>query len=160
MKTRKLTAADVREVTGYTRDQLRALLNELPVWSEEASSARVAREYTAHDLIVLSVIYLLDIRVGIRRKQIALMLSHLRRALSGPRNIDRNARLAISFDPRHVAYVGSGSDIQEGVVISLGPVFDRVDQYLGAAHTITASAQPRLQIGPALVRSRRRRAAS
>jgi len=159
MKTRKLTAADVCEVTGYTRDQLRALLNELPAWSEEAPSARVAREYSAHDLIVLSVIHVLDSRVGIRRRQIASMLNQLRRALSGPRDIDRNARLAISFDPQHIDYVGSGSDIQEGVVISLGPVFDRVDQYLGAAQTGTASAQSRLQIGPTLVRPRRRRAA-
>lgn len=157
MKTRKLTASDVCEVTGYNRDQLKALLKELPAWSS-APSARVAREFSPHDLIVLSVVHVLDSRVGIRRKRIALMLTKLRQALFGPREVDRSARLAISFDPMHVEYMSGKISIREGVLISLEPIFDRVDHYLGAAQSWNAS-QENLRLGPGSLRSRRRRAA-
>ncbi len=155
MKTRKLTASDVCEVTGYNRDQLKAVL-KLPHWSA-APGARMAREFSPHDLIVLGVVRVLDSRVGIRRKQIGLMLTKLRQALLGPREVDRSASLAISFDPIHVEYVSGKNPSREGLLISLEPIFDRVDRYLGAARSWNAS-QENLRLGPGSLRSRRRRA--
>lgn len=157
MKTRKLTASDVCEVTGYSRDQLKALLKGVPTWSP-APSARVAREFLPHDLIVLGVVRALDSRVGMRRKQIGLMLPKLRQALLGPREVDRSAYLAISFNPLHVEYVSEKTSIREGVMVSLEPIFDRVDGYLGAAQSWNAS-QENLRLPLGAVRSRRRKAA-
>jgi hypothetical protein len=154
---RKLTASDVCQVTGYSRDQFKNLLRELST-SFPASSARVAREFSPHDLIVFGVVRVLDSRVGVRRKQIGSMHAKLRQVLLGPRAVGQSPCLAISFDPLHVEYVSGKSPIQEGVLISLEPIFDRVDRYLGAAQPWN-SAQESLRLSPGAVRSRHRRVA-
>lgn len=155
MRPRKLTASDVCEVTGYRRDQLKALLKEMKALPA-APSERVAREFSAHDLIVLGVVHMLDTRIGIRRKKIASMLPQLRKALFGPRAVDRSAYVAISFDPLCVEYVSGKATPKESVLVSLEPIFDKVDQYLGAVQPWSA-VQGNLRLGAALVRSRRRR---
>ena len=86
------------------------------------------------------------------------MLPKLRQALLGPREVDRSAYLAISFDPLHVEYVSGKTSIREGVLVSLELIFDRVDGYLGAAQSWNAS-QENLRLPPGAVRSRRRKAA-
>jgi hypothetical protein len=158
MRARKLTAADVCEVTGYNRDQLRALLKELPAWSA-APGARMAREYSARDLIVLSVVHVLDSVIGIRRKSIALILPLLLQNLSGPKPIAADARLVIMFAPPLVKYLDGKAVASEGVVVALQSIIDRVDRYLGAAQILAPNSQADLQLGPGLVRTRRRRAA-
>lgn len=156
MRPRKLTAADVCEVTGYTRFQLRGLHNRLRDWP--APAARSAREYSASDLILLNVIHELDVRVGLRRKQIALALPALRKVLSGPREIATSARLVVSFSPLRIEYVGREHQVMEGLVISLDPIFTRVDLYMGVARP--AAAQNSLPLEPGLVRSKRRKASA
>jgi len=156
MKVRKLTAADVCEVTGYNRDQLRGLIKELPKWSA-APAERMARVYTAHDLIVLCVVHTLETLMGMRRKAIALVFEQMQDALSGPKPIARNARLVLSFSPLSVEYFDSKTHVSEGVVVSLQPILDRVDQYLSAGKIFASDSQANLQLGPGLVRTRRRR---
>jgi hypothetical protein len=155
MRVRRLTAADVCEVTGYGRDQLKALLKEIPGWSA-SPGARVARQFSPHDLIVLSVVQVLDTRIGIRRKRIGLLVSKLRQALLGPREASASAHLTISFDPPSIEYVSGAQSIDEGVVISLQPIFHRVDRYLGAARSSDVS-QENLRLPPAAGTNRRRR---
>jgi hypothetical protein len=156
MRVRKLTAADVCAVTGYNRDQLRGLLKELPEWSA-APGERMARAYSAHDLIVLSVVHVLDAVVGMRRKMIAAAFSQLQEALSGPKSIAANARLIITFAPLRVDYSDGKITVAEGLIVSLQPIFGRIDQYLGAVKVQPASSQANLRLGPTLVGSRRRR---
>ena len=156
MRTRKLTAADVCEVSGYNRDQLRALLNELPGWAS-APKARKAREYSAHDLIVLTVVRMLDTNIGIRRQHISRVFPYLRKALLGPKKITGNARLAVTFSPLRVDYLDDRETLREGVIVSLQPVFDRVDRYLSVGTAIESDAQVTLQLGPGLVGARRKR---
>ena len=156
MRARKLTAADVCEVSGYNRDQLRALLNELPGWAS-APKARKARKYSAHDLIVLSVVRMLDTNIGIRRQHISRVFPYLRNALLGPKKITGNARLAITFSPLHVDYLDDRETLREGVIVSLQPVFDRVDRYLSVGTAIESDDQVTLQLGPGLVGTRRKR---
>lgn len=158
MRARKLTAADVCEVTGYNRDQLRGVLRELPQWSA-APAERMARAFSAHDLIVLSVVHTLDAVIGIRRKTIASLFPQLRSALSGPKRVAASARLVITFAPLRVEYLDGKVVAQEGVVVSLQPIFDRVDQYLGASQLLAANSQTDLRLGPGLIRGRRRRGA-
>lgn len=155
MRPRKLTASDVCEVTGYGRDQFKALLKEMKTLPA-APGQRVAREFSAHDLIVLSVVHVLDVRIGIRRKNIALLLPQLRDVLFRPRAVDRSAYVAISFDPLQVEYISGKAVLRESVLVSLQPIFDRVDQYLGAVQPRNM-AQESLRLGAGLVRSRKRR---
>lgn len=155
MVARRLTSADVCKVTDYNRDQLRAVLKELPGWSD-APGARMAREFVAHDLIVLSVVHTLDAIIDIRRRTIAAILPMLKKALSGPKPIAQGARLAITFAPPSVDYLDGKESAPEGVVIALQPILERVDRYLGTAQIPSRQAQADL-FSPALVRSRRRR---
>jgi hypothetical protein len=156
MRARKLTAADVCAVTGYNRDQLRGLLKELPEWSA-APGERRARAFSAHDLIVLSVVHVLDAVVGIRRKTIAAVFSQLQKTLSGPKPIAANARLVITFEPLRVDYVDGKATIVEGLLVPLQPIFGGIDQYLGAAKVEPSNSQATLRLGPALLGARRRR---
>jgi hypothetical protein len=157
---RKLTAADICEVSGYNRDQLRSLLKELPKWTS-APGARRARAYTPQDLIVLNVVHTLDRVIGMRRKAIASVFPLLRQALSGPKPIAAQARLSITFTPRQrVDFLDAGICVQEGVVIFLQPLLDRVDQYLGVTALKDPIVQPDLRLGPGVMRSRRRRTAT
>lgn len=156
MRQRKLTAADVCEVTGYNRDQLRGVLKELPMLSAPPAE-RMARAFTAQDLIVLSVVHGLDVVVGMRRKAIAALFAKLQSALSGPKKVAANARLVITFAPYRVEYIDGDSAVEEGVVVSLDPIFSRVDGYLGAGRVLPSDSQTSLRLGPGLVRTRRRR---
>jgi hypothetical protein len=158
MRVRKLTAADVCAVTGYNRDQLRGVLKELPRWSA-APGERMARTFSAQDLVVLSVVHTLDAVIGIRRKTIALIFPQVRGALSGPKRVAASARLAVTFAPLHVEYLDGKDVLPEGVVVALQPILDRVDRYLGAGQLLPAGSQADLRLGPGLVRARRRRGA-
>lgn len=158
MQVRKLTAADVCGVTGYNRDQLRGVLKELPRWSA-APAERMARAFSAHDLIVLSVVHTLDVVIGIRRKTIALVFPKLQSVLSGPKRVAASARLVIAFAPLRVEYLDGKTVVSEGVVVSLQPIFDRVDRYLGVGQLPSADSQADLRLGPGLIRARRRRGA-
>jgi hypothetical protein len=158
MRTRKLTAADVCEVTGYNRDQLRGVLKELPSWAVTPGE-RVARAFTAQDLIALSVVHTLDSVMGIRRRTIASVFPKLRTALSGPKGVGVSARLIITFSPLRVEYADEKAPAPEGVTVFLQPIFDRVDGYLGVGKHLASEAQATLGLGPGLIRSRRRRGA-
>jgi hypothetical protein len=125
-----ITAADVCAVSGYTRNQLRGVLNELPIYAEQETSARVAREYSRADLSVLSVVYVLDVQFNVRRAAIALIADQLRQTLSGPKPINRAARLLVTFDPLSVRYLTEKETIQTGILVALGLIFARVDAYI------------------------------
>lgn len=127
---RRLTVADVCAVTGYTRDELHATLKVLPPYCEEQSAPRVAREFKARDLIVLSVTQVLEHRLGTRRAALAGLGDPLRLALIGPKTVSKRARLVICVEPPSVEYVDLSITEKEGIVIALGPIFQRVDGYL------------------------------
>lgn len=153
---RKLTAADVREVSGYSRNELRAVLDDLPDYAVTSGQARVAREFDRLDLIVLTVIHDLETRHGMRRNAIAGVSRQLRKALSGPKRINREARLLVSVVPPAVNYIEANLRIQSGIVVPLADVFERVDGYLGA-HLGGASDQRNLEMRPTVIANRRAR---
>ncbi len=142
---RRLTAADVCAVTGYSRDELHALLRVLEPYCTDKSSPRVAREFTPRDLVVLGVTQLLEVRYGLRRTAVAELGLQLQSALAGPKGVNRDARLAISVRPPSVDYLDDGVIVTEGLVIALGPLFEKVDDYL------SFEPQLSLQFGPSLV---------
>jgi hypothetical protein len=156
MRHRKLTTVDVCEVTGYTRHQLRGLIDELPHYFAQVSLPRVARGFSFQDLLVLSVIHILEKNIGIQRAMVVPVAPLLQQALSGPKKANRGAKLIISFTPPTVKYVATGMPASDGVMLSLGPIFERVDHYLLPDG---AERQTDLKLGPVLITNERKKRA-
>jgi len=148
MRNRQLTIIDACEVSGYNRDQLKGLLKKLPQFTERATLPRVARKFTPQEIAVLRVIFILEDHIGINRSKTISVATLLSKALSGPKKIGKNARLFISFDPISVHYDEKGRPDHDGVILSLGTIFERVDQYLMPSNI---SRQADLKLGPMLV---------
>ena len=127
---RRLTVSDVCAVTGYARDELHATLKVLPPYNEVPLAPRVAREFNAQDLVILSVTQTLEHRFGLRRSALNAIGMLLRAALSGPKEVSRKARLIIAIDPPAVEYVDRSITEREGLVVALGSIFEKVDGYL------------------------------
>lgn len=157
MKIRKITTTDVCKVTGYSRDQLRGLLAELPIYSGQKTAARVAREFTHTDLVTLAVACALETRYSVRREGVASIFNLLRKALTGPKTVNRSARLLVCFEPPAVSYL-TGETPQDGTLVSLGPILQRVDTYMGHGLPYTGKVQTEFSLGPALVSSRKKTA--
>ncbi|TWO70029.1 hypothetical protein FN976_16940 [Caenimonas sedimenti] len=149
---RRLTATDVCAVSGYTRDELHATLKVLWPYREEKAAPRVARQFTPHDLVVLSVTQTLESRLGLRRAALSVLGEPLRAALSGPKEASRKARLVISIDPSTVEYLDRSITEKEGLVVALGPIFEKVDDYL------SYGGQGILPLAPEVISSRVRKA--
>lgn len=152
---RKLTAADVRDVSGYDRNAFRAVLDGLPQYKDSGAQARVAREFTRHDLIVFSVMNVLETRHGLRRSVVVGLFVPLRAALSGPKRVNRQARLLISVQPQAISYIEDITKIECGILVPLQAVFDRVDGYLGMHSDGTTGIQSNLKLGPTVMSSRK-----
>jgi hypothetical protein len=155
---RKLTAADVREVTGYNRHELRGLLDELPCYGGKGAKARVAREFSRHDLISLAVARELENTCGMRRQAIASVFDALRAALSGPRALNPEAQLHIMLQPPRVRYLEHPAVIEGGLVLPLKSVFQQVDTYLGVGFIAPKEFdQADLQLGPTVIAGKKRK---
>ncbi len=155
---RKLTAADVFEVTGYSRQELRLVLEALPYYREQKSYPRRAREFSRHDLIALGVVQALEVRCGMRKDAIAAVFDLLRTALLGPKRQNSQAHLFISIDPPAVSYKEAPTKGSDGILVPLGPIFARVDQHLGS-HPGSIRDQ-RDALSPTLLSGRRRSVSS
>lgn len=147
---KRLTVADICTVTGYTRDELHATLKVLKPYCEERSAPRIAREFTARDLVVFCVTQVLEHRLGMRRAALVGLGAPLRSALTGPKTASKRARLVICVAPPSVEYVDLSITEKEGIVIALGPIFQRVDGYL------SYDSQPQLSLTPELSVTRSR----
>jgi hypothetical protein len=144
-----MTSSDLSEVTGYTRHQLRGLLNELPSYQAKAERARVARAYTKYDLAVITVCCELEQRYGLRRDVIAALGEQLAQALHGPRAATRDPYLLVTVAPPLVQYVEQMPvGVREGLVVPLSEVFARLGRYLSADFLPGAPEQGALDLGP------------
>jgi hypothetical protein len=149
MPSKALTSADLSELTGYTRHQLRALLAELPAYQTRAERPRVAREYTKHDLAVIAVCCELDTRYGLRRDAIAAVSPFLAQALLGPRTAGKDIHLIVSCVPPCVQYVEDVPvGVREGLVLPLRQLFARLDNYFTAEYVPGSQHQRSLDLGP------------
>lgn len=121
------------------------MLRVLEPYCTDKPSPRVAREFTPRDLVVLGVTQVLEDRYGLRRTAVAELGLHLQSALVGPKGVNRDARLSISVRPPSVDYLDAGAIATEGLVIALGPLFEKIDDYL------SFEPQLSLQFGPSLI---------
>ncbi len=145
---RQLTMSDLCAISGYSRHQMRDLLDKIPIFDGKTGEARIAKCYTAHDLLVIAVCCRLETRYGIKRPTVGELSTQLARVLSGPRPVSRAARLLIFFSPLQVSYVEQVDDLSDGLVIALEPVFDQVDDYLLPGRSSLPTMQKELRLGP------------
>lgn len=130
MTGRPLTIADLLAVSGYTRDQMRGLLDAIPSYAARDTKVRVAKQYTAHDLLVVRACAQLESRYQLQRAAVVAFVESLKAMLAGPRPVSTTAHLLLTFDPLDVSYVESPIDLQEGLLVPLAPIFQAVDGYL------------------------------
>lgn len=130
---RKLTVVDLCNVSGYSRDQIQAVLRLLPPYCDVPSAERVARLFSPQDLIVISVAYQLEVKCAFRRRDFNKIGVELHSQLNGPRPVTSSPVLVVSVEPATVTYHTAMSQDIEGIVIRLRPIFNTVDSYLTGA---------------------------
>ena len=128
MISSSITFADLTRVTGFDRHTLRNLLRSVPGYGEKARRARVAHEYTKQDMAVIAVCCALD-EMGLRREAIGAWAEEIRAALSGPRTIAIQALLVLNPSTRKATYLDSEEQVQQGIVLPLTGLFERLDAY-------------------------------
>lgn len=153
MSSRSLTMADLLAISEYTRDQMRGLLDAMPAYASRNTQVRVAKQYTAQDLLVVRTCAQLESRYGLQRGAVADLSDALRSALSGPRPVSATARLLLTFDPPDVRYVEATVSVEEGLLVPLAPIFQAVDEYLLPGRAQLGWGQHELGFGPQAVNS-------
>jgi hypothetical protein len=148
MISRRITSADLVEVTGFSRHKLRSLLKDLPGYSDRDGLARIAREYTRHDLTVIAVCCELEERCGLRRDLISQLVPEIRKALAGPRSVAIDARLIVIPGPPSAQYVDGPFDGLQGTVLPLKDIFRRIDAHLLGDQAVEPDGQRTLDLGP------------
>lgn len=148
MDIRTLKMADACAISGYTRDQVRALLRDLPSFTIDDGSGR-NRTFTRVELLVIAIISCMEQRYGIRRAAIGIILKQLIETLQIPREIDPLACLVVVVGENLVLYSRLSETLTEGVVIPLAPIFDQLDTYLGVK---THHKQMEISFGPSALR--------
>jgi hypothetical protein len=135
---------------------MRGLLDEVfPGPTRAGKKARSQRAFFPQDLIVITVACELERNYGVKRSVLASVSEPLRQALTGPRKASREARLVVTFTPPTASYLVPEAPVTEGLVLPLGPLFAKVDEYLGVADSSRDGGQTVLALSPAIVTNRR-----
>lgn len=127
---REITIGDLCELTGYSRDQLRGLLSELPQYAKRKGEARIANVYSSHDVLVVAICCRLESQYGLKRAAVAALSQALGQALAVPRPAAKGVRLVLGLQPPAVQYVARVDDLADGLVVALDPIFATIDAYL------------------------------
>ena len=154
MRPIRLKISELADATAYTRYQMRGFLQEVFTAHPLGTKTGAQRSYTPQDLGVVAVVCAIERDYAVDRKKLALVSDALRKVLSGPRNPNRSARLLITFTPPTVAYLDRDTPpTAEGILIRLGPIFARVDEYMSGVSSETT--QPILPLRPSIATGRR-----
>jgi hypothetical protein len=148
----QLKISDLAAVAGYTRFQLHGLLNQVfPEHACGGKKIRSQRTFSPQELLVVTVVCELERSYSVKRSVLASVNLPLRQALTGPRKVSREARLVVTFTPPTATYLVPDAPVTEGIVLALGPLFARVDEYLGVAESNRDGGQAVLALSPAIV---------
>jgi len=150
----KLTAKDICEVTGWSRDQLRALLDELPPYREWKSAARVARRFSPTDLLFLSVVAHLEQSAGLRRSAIARISTPLKELLSRVTILTSPEVIFVSLTPPKAVAIQGALPAECGIVIRLAPIARKLHEYFGLHIVGGTEKQVALKLGPTVLSRR------
>lgn len=145
---RSLTITDLCEISGYSRHQMRGLLDELPVFNRRVGSARIAKTYSSHDLFLVALFCRLETRFGLKRQIICALATEIADVLGGSNKVTKAGRLILTYEPTRVTYVEQlQTNIDDGLVISLAPVISLVDDYLLPASAAIPVHQTEINFG-------------
>lgn len=134
MRKIQLKISDLARVADISRFQVDGLLKD--VFSNRPLGMKASgshRSFTPQELLVFAVAYEIEQKYGVKRSTLALAGEQLRQALTGPRKASRESRLVVTFDPATATYLDPGVPAAEGIVVQLGPLFEKVDEYLGVS---------------------------
>jgi len=152
----ELWISDLATVANYTRFQMHGLLSQVfPGPARGGKRARSQRTFSPQDLIVVTVACELERKFGVKRNMLASVSKPLRQALTGPRKASREARLVVTFTPPTATYLEPDAPVTEGLVLALGRLFERVDEYLGVPGSSRDGGQAVLPLSPSIVTNRR-----
>jgi hypothetical protein len=127
---RHLTMSDLCELTGYSRDQMRGLLAELSRFAQRRSAARVARVYSSQDLVLVVLLCRLETHYGLKRSVVSSLCEPIAATLEGMREVSKGTCLVIQTHEATCECVDTAPLLDDGLVVSLGPIFLSVDRYL------------------------------
>jgi hypothetical protein len=150
----RLRVSDLANVTGYSRFQIRGLLAEVfqdPPLGRKSGSQQT---FSPQELLVVAVVCEIEKIFGVGRKRLALVSEALRATLTGPRSVNRGAKLLLTFAPPAAKYLDDDVGVIEGLVVQLGPKFAKVDEYLGVSGTAYTSLQAELPMHPVIATAR------
>ena len=131
MNSRPLKMADACAVSGYTRDQMRGLIRDLPSFIADQGLGR-NRIFTRAELLSIAIIAEMEQKYGLKRTAIGSIVRSLINLIQLPREVDHLACLVVITGNQSVSYSRLDQSINEGLVIPLAPIFDQLDTYLGA----------------------------
>lgn len=130
---------------------MRGLLDEIFPKIERGNCISAQRAFSPHDLLVVAVACEIERKYGVKRSLLASTTEVLRSALKGPRTASRAARLVVTFAPPMATYLTQSAIVQEGLVIPLGRLFAKVDDYLGVGGISGNATQAMLPLSPSIV---------
>ena len=151
----ELWISDLAAVTGYTRFQMRGLLDEVFPAPTRNKKMRSQRTFSPQELLLVTVACELERKYGVKRNVLSTVGAPLRQSLTGPRKASRDARLVVTFTPPAATYLEPEAPVKEGLVLALGGLFEKVDEYLGVVRSNHDSGQSMLALSPAIVTNRR-----
>lgn len=127
---RSITISDLCELTGYSRDQMRGLLAELPRFARRHTEARVARVYTNHDVVLVVLLCRLETVYGLKRSFVSTLCESIAATLTAPRKVSKQACLVVRMRDATCQYAETVPQIDDGLVVALSPIFFAIDSYL------------------------------
>jgi hypothetical protein len=145
MVARQVTAADLVAITGYSRDQLRGLLAELPLFAQRKGEARVANIYSRQDVLVVAICCRLETQYGLKRAAVAALSEVIARCLVAPRQLGNGARLVLKLQPPAAQFVERVDDLADGLVVALDSIFDTINACQAASFVASSRAQRDLE---------------
>lgn len=145
MASRHITVADLVEITGLSRHQLRNLLSALPGMGNEGGGARHATTFTHQDVAVIAVCAELECKFGLRRDALARLCPHIRAAFAGPKPLAQGAFVHVEPWADRVEYHSHIPNAAAGLLMPLTDVVRRIDAHF------TPEVQRPLGFGPQAV---------
>jgi hypothetical protein len=151
----QLKISDLASVADISRFQVDGLLkdvfSECPLGRKARGSHRT---FSPQELLIFVVACEIEQKFGVKRSMLALAGEHLRQALVGPRQANREARLVVTFSPPTATYLEPAAPAYQGIVVQLGPLFAKVDEYLGVSGP-NRDSNPMLPLRPVIATGRR-----
>lgn len=127
---RPIIVSDLCEITGYSRDQMRGLLAELPRFARRRAEARVARVYSNLDALLIVLLCRLETVYGLKRSVVSTLCEAIAATFSAPRAVSSRACLIVNVRDATCVYVDKSPVVEDGLVVALGPIFMAIDAYL------------------------------